>query len=90
MSPRSKIISLISIIIVLSIVYKMGLEILFYPLLFLGAVLVLYALNLRCQYCGERQVFRGYSFFDLRLPKDSCYKCGSPLGKPASKKAESE
>jgi hypothetical protein len=42
---------------------------------------VLYAFSLRCpnSTCQRRQVFRGYSIFDVRWPGNNCYYCGVPL-----------
>ncbi len=48
----------------------------------LGAVaLVGYALSIRCPVtdCHKLQVFRGMSFFDMRLPGERCYACGASL-----------
>ena len=47
----------------------------------LGIFIVIYALSIRCsnQNCKERQVFRGWSIFDLSWPEDKCYKCGRNL-----------
>jgi len=44
----------------------------------LGIAIVIYAFSIRCsnQNCRERQVFRGWSIFDLRWPEERCYKCG--------------
>jgi len=46
-----------------------------------GAVVVGYAFSVRCisTGCGARQVFRGLSAFDVRLPEVRCYKCGMSL-----------
>ena len=48
-----------------------------------GLVLVGYALSVRCpvQSCRRHQVFRGLSFFVIRLPKERCYVCHTPLEK---------
>ena len=49
--------------------------------LFVGMILVAYALSIRCPVptCGRKQVFRGYSVFDLRWPGERCYYCHAPL-----------
>jgi hypothetical protein len=48
-----------------------------------GIVLIGYALSIRCPVpnCRRHQVFRGMSFFDLRLPGERCYVCNAPLEK---------
>lgn len=48
-----------------------------------GFVLVGYALSIRCPApnCRKHQVFRGMSFFDLRLPGERCYVCNTSLVK---------
>ena len=53
----------------------------FWVVLGFGVFSVLYAFSLRCPNptCRRRQVFRGWSIFDLRLPEESCYHCGVPL-----------
>jgi hypothetical protein len=53
-----------------------------YWLALLGAVVVVaYAFSIRCAApgCGRRQVFRGWSAFDLRWPGERCYHCNAPL-----------
>jgi hypothetical protein len=47
----------------------------------LGAAIAMYAWSIRCPAtnCGKRQVFRGWSLFDLRLPADRCYACGAAI-----------
>lgn len=49
-----------------------------------AAVLSGYAYSVRCPTsgCRARQVIRGWSFTDLRLPTERCYKCGSALRPP--------
>lgn len=44
-----------------------------------GFFIVVYALNIKCNKCNARQVFRGWSIFDLRFPEEKCYRCGAPL-----------
>ena len=53
----------------------------FWLALLAGLALIGYALAIRCPApgCGRLQVFRGWSIFDLRWPKERCYYCGSPL-----------
>ncbi len=41
--------------------------------------LALYALRLSCPHCGAKQVFRGFSAFDLRWPQDKCHRCGAEI-----------
>ena len=50
------------------------------PLIF-GIFVVVYAYTIRCPNisCKRRQVFRGSSIFDLRLPSDKCYYCKTKL-----------
>jgi hypothetical protein len=40
-----------------------------------------YAFSIRCSApgCGRRQVFRGWSAFDLCWPGERCYHCNAPL-----------
>jgi hypothetical protein len=54
---------------------------LFWAVLGFGAFSILYAFSLRCPNptCRRRQVFRGWSITDLRLPEESCYYCGVSL-----------
>jgi hypothetical protein len=53
----------------------------FWLALVAGLALVGYALAIRCPAptCRRPQVFRGWSIFDLRWPKERCYYCGSRL-----------
>jgi uncharacterized membrane protein YeaQ/YmgE (transglycosylase-associated protein family) len=46
-----------------------------------GALIVAYLYSIRCpnKSCRARQVLRGPSIFDLRMPADSCYKCNTKL-----------
>jgi hypothetical protein len=50
-----------------------------------GVAFIAYAFSIRCSVpiCARRQVFRGFSIFDLRWPGERCYHCGGPL-KPSS------
>ena len=41
-----------------------------------GLSVVIYAFSLRCVNCKARQVFRGFSFLDIRWPEETCHKCG--------------
>lgn len=54
---------------------------LFLAALGFGIVVVYYAYQLRCPnpQCRARQVFRGPSAFDIRLPATSCQKCGTNI-----------
>lgn len=56
-------------------------EWLFYSNLVFSIVTVGYAFSIRCNTCGKHQVFRGWSFFDLRLPEEKCYFCKNDLNK---------
>ena len=53
----------------------------FWLALLAALAVVGYALAIRCpaRGCGRLQVFRGWSIFGLRWPKERCYYCGSPL-----------
>jgi hypothetical protein len=53
----------------------------FWVVLGFGAFSILYAFSLCCPNptCRRRQVFRGWSISDLRLPEESCYYCGVHL-----------
>jgi hypothetical protein len=44
-----------------------------------GIFVVLYAWSIRCKECGAGQVFRGLSFFDIRWPGISCWRCDSEI-----------
>lgn len=46
-----------------------------------GLLLVVYAFCIRCPVptCRAGQVFRGWSAFDVRLPREHCYNCGALL-----------
>lgn len=46
-----------------------------------GVYVVIYAFLIRCPACSARQVFRGWSFFDIRWPSGSCHRCGRDLMK---------
>ena len=81
MTPRKIILLLLTAVILLDVAYVFGIKSLFYPIIILAAILVIYAFSVKCKNCGRRQVFRGYSIFDIRLPKDSCYYCHTPLSK---------
>jgi len=52
------------------------------PLSF-GIFAVYYSYNIRCkkQNCNAKQVFRGWSIFDLAWPNSKCYRCGEDLNK---------
>lgn len=53
----------------------------FITALTLGIFIFAYALSIKCpnQNCRERQVFRGWSIFELRWPENKCYKCGCSM-----------
>lgn len=78
-SPRIRVLVLLVAVALLAILYRAVDEVFFLPTLIAGAVLVWYSLSVRCPYCHKRQVLRGVSIFDLRLPGNACYSCGSPL-----------
>ena len=46
-----------------------------------GTGVIAYAFSIRCPVdgCRRAQVFRGWSVFDIRLPGERCYLCGTPL-----------
>lgn len=79
MSPKTKTLLAIAGQVSLIAFYRLGLEWLFYPNLFWAAATLAYVLSLRCPVCGRQQVFRGLSFFDLRLPTEKCHFCGNTL-----------
>ena len=57
-----------------------------YWLALLSAVVAFaYAFSIRCSVpgCRRRQVFRGWSAFDLRWPGERCYHCNAPLDSKA-------
>ena len=80
LSPRQTLLSLLIIYAILTAAYNLVDERLFYPSLMSGIVVVLYALWIRCPRCRKMQVFRGPSFFNLRMVGTKCYSCGAPLG----------
>ncbi len=44
-----------------------------------GVFIVIFALKLGCPHCGARQVFRGWSIFDIRWPENDCHGCKKSL-----------
>ncbi|WP_139044297.1 hypothetical protein [Marinobacterium stanieri] len=60
---------------------KISFEWHFIAALTLGIFIVVYALSIKCpnQSCRERQVFRGWSIFDLCWPEKKCHKCGCSM-----------
>jgi hypothetical protein len=46
-----------------------------------GIFVLVYAFSIQCPVptCRARQVFRGWSAFDVRLPQEHCYRCGTAL-----------
>lgn len=44
-----------------------------------GIFTIGYAYLLKCPVCRAKQVFRGDSFFDLRIPTKKCYLCGCDI-----------
>jgi hypothetical protein len=46
-----------------------------------GCSLVIYALSIRCPnpLCRRLQVFKSWSFFDIRWPSENCYFCRAQL-----------
>lgn len=81
MSKRSNLILLLLIAGAVSIAYKMGESYLFYPAIIFGGFALIYAYFIKCPYCHKKQVFRGFSILDIKLPKSNCHYCGSPLNK---------
>lgn len=77
--PRTRILLAITGQVILIAAYRLGFEWLFYPNLFWAAATLAYALSLRCPVCGRRQVFRGLSIFDIRMPSEKCHSCGNIL-----------
>ncbi len=80
MHPRARLLMLLGGQVLLSIGYgafKLGW--LYYPSLIWGIITVVYAFSIRCHVCGRRQVVRGASVFDLRLPAEKCYFCKSDI-----------
>ena len=90
MAARTIILSGIAVQILITIAYNAGMEWLFYPGLVFFGVLVAFAYSVSCPVCGRRQVLRGLSIFDLRLPGERCYSCGCSLKerKPGTGSAE--
>lgn len=80
MTARKKLIALLIVVAALIFIYRVWLDILYIPIMALSAVTLCYAYSIRCRSCGKGQVFRGFSFFDIRLPTDKCYYCSAPLG----------
>jgi len=70
---------MLAALIAIGVVYRLWLDWLYVPSVLRGVLTLAYAYSIRCPYCRERQVFRGWSFFDIRLPTDKCYRCGSPI-----------
>jgi DNA-directed RNA polymerase subunit RPC12/RpoP len=73
------LVGMIAIQVVLILGYQLIAEFLYYPNLLWFTLTLAYAGSIRCPQCGRRQVFRGLSVFDLRLPGERCYYCGSSL-----------
>ena len=69
----------------------LGLSWHFWLALGFGLFVFYYAFSLCCPNptCGCRQIFRGWSIYDLRWPENKCYRCGTSLstefknGRPA-------
>lgn len=78
-AKRRVLIGMIAIQVVLVICYRLITELFYYPNLLWFTLTLAYAWSIRCPQCGRRQVFRGLSFFDLRLPSEHCYYCDSSL-----------
>jgi predicted RNA-binding Zn-ribbon protein involved in translation (DUF1610 family) len=80
MSQRRILIGALIGQVLLIVAYKVvALQVLFYLNLGWAATLAGIAWNLRCPSCGKRQIFRGWSLLDLRLPAEKCYSCGYSL-----------
>lgn len=43
--------------------------------------LLFYAFSIQCPNCKKKQVFRGWSVFDLKWPQEICYSCCTQLKK---------
>lgn len=52
---------------------------LYWAAMFWGIFIIYYAFRVRCSQCYARQVFRGFSAFDIRWPEKKCYKCGEKI-----------
>jgi hypothetical protein len=77
-SDRTKLLVLLAIQAVMIVGYKLfDFEWVLYPCLILGIFTYVYAYSIQCPLCGRRQVFRGISAFDIRLPDENCYFCKS-------------
>jgi hypothetical protein len=59
--------------------YKAFVDELFFPAMALVLLTFIYAFKINCKKCRRNQVFRGWSFFDLRLPGEKCYFCGENM-----------
>jgi hypothetical protein len=82
MSSRVILLILLAVQVFLIIGFKLfNVELLYYLSLILGIATVGYAFSIQCHACGRRQVFRGLSAFDLRLPGEKCYFCKCDLNK---------
>ena len=87
MTPRSKLLCFLVVQLVLTIIHVLlRTEDEFWSWHFVaglsfGFVVLAYAFSIRCPVptCGARQVFRGWSAFDARLPGEQCYNCGALL-----------
>jgi hypothetical protein len=87
MTHRTKLLCLLAVQLVLTIIHVLlRTEEEFWSWHYLaglcfGIVVMAYAFSIRCPVhtCGSRQVFRGWSAFDVRLPGEHCYNCGASL-----------
>jgi rRNA maturation endonuclease Nob1 len=87
-SLRMKLLVLLMIQVVLIVSYSiLKLDWIFYSNLFCGMLTAVYAFSIQCPACHKQQVFRGWSVFDLRLPSEKCYSCGTRL-KESNKRSE--
>jgi thiamine transporter ThiT len=78
-SLKTKLLVAVAVQVILIVAYRLGLDWLFYVNLLWGMLTIAYAFSIRCPACHKRQVFRGWSIFDLRLPGAVCFSCGTQL-----------
>ena len=86
---KKKLIVLVSIEIILIVLYVFSRsfnvgqleEWLYWLTLVFGVYAFLFAFSIKCSNpsCKRRQVFKGLSIIDIRLPGNKCYYCGTNL-----------
>ncbi len=95
MAPRRIVLILLLLVFIQIVLFSIarmldlgGLNsVLYWTIMGASLALVAYSFQIKCKNptCGRRQVFRGLSIFDLRLPSNHCYFCSTPLGQVESK-----